>query len=122
MLNFKIDDKKNRFYIEYSIDNTDGLISVYLENVLVYDEFRDRGFAKRILYTLWRISEIHKINYFIVRVISPIIQSIISNYYKYEIITKYTYKILGILDPDYGESLLAIFLPVYRSVEQARNL
>lgn len=122
MLNFKIDDTKNRFYIEYSIDNTDGLISVYLENILVYDEFRDRGFAKKILYTLWRISEIHKINYFIVRVISPIIQSIISNYYKYEIITKYTYKILGILDPDYSESLLAIFLPVYKSVEQARNL
>jgi hypothetical protein len=120
MMNFKLDDKKNRFRLEYSLDNTDGLVSVYLENVIVFDEFRDKGFAKRIIYTLWRISEIHKINYFIVKVISPIIQTIITNYYKYEVITKFTYKILGIIDSDYSESLLAIFLPIYRSIEQAR--
>jgi len=120
MLNFKIEDKKSRFILEYCIDNTDNLISIYLENVLVYDEFRDKGFAKRIIYTLWRIAEIQKINYFIVKVISPIIQNIITSYYKYDIITKYTYKIIGISDPDYTESLLAIFLPIYNSIEQAK--
>ena len=120
MMNFKIEDKKNRFLIEYCIDNTDNSISIFLENVLVYDEFRDKGFAKRIIYTLWRISEIQKINYFIVKVISPIIQNIIINYYKYDVITKFTYKILDILDPDYSESLLAIFLPIYNSIEQSK--
>lgn len=119
-MNFKIEDKKNRYILEYCIDNTDNFISVYLENVLVFDQFRDKGFAKRIIYTLWRISEIQKINYFIVKVISPIIENIIKTYYKYDIITKYTYKILGIIDPDYTESLLAIFLPIYNSIEQAK--
>ena len=44
----------------------------------------------------------------------------LANYYKYDVITKFTYKILDILDPDYSESLLAIFLPIYNSIEQSK--
>ena len=117
MIHIKLNDDKNRFTLEYFIDTTDNIISIYLENIMVFDAFRDKGFAKRIIYTLWRISEIKKINYFIVKVISPIIETIITKYYKYQIITKFTYKILGISDPDYSESLLAIFLPIYKTIE-----
>jgi len=119
MIHIKLNDDKNRFILEYFIDTTDNVISIYLENITVFDAFRDQGFAKRIIYTLWRISEIKKINYFIVKVISPIIETIITKYYKYQIITKFTYKIAGIADPDYSESLLAIFLPIYKTKEES---
>jgi len=121
MMNFKIDDKKNRFWLEYSFDNTNDIFSFYLENIFVHDEFRDSGYAKRMIYTIWRIIEIHKINYYIVKVISPIIESIIVSHYKYDKITNYTYLITGIKDPNYSESILSIFLPIYNSIDQAKK-
>ena len=116
MINLKIEDQKNRFWLEYSIDKTDGIFSFYLQNIFVNDAFRDQGFAKRMIYTIWRIIEIRKINYYIVKVISPIIESIITKYYKYNKITHYTYLITGLQNPDYSERVLSIYIPIFNSM------
>jgi hypothetical protein len=121
MINLRIEDKKHRFWLEYSLDKSNGILSFYLQNIFVDDAFRDNGLAKRMIYTVWRIIEIHKINYYIVKVISPIIESIITKYYKYNKITNYTYLITGILDPGYAESILSIFLPIFNSIEQYKK-
>lgn len=121
MINLRIEDKKNRFWLEYSLDKTNEILSFYLQNIFVDDAFRDKGFAKKIIYTIWRITDIHKINYYIVKVISPIIESIITKYYKYTKITNYTYLITGILDPGYSETILSIFLPIYNSIEEFKK-
>lgn len=121
MINLRIEDKKNRFWLEYSLDKTNEILSFYLQNIFVDDAFRDKGFAKKMIYTIWRITDIHKIKYYIVKVISPIIESIIIKYYKYNKITNYTFIITGILDPDYTESILSIFLPIYNSIEEFKK-
>jgi len=121
MINLRIEDKKHRFWLEYSLDKSNGILSFYLQNIFVDDAFRDKGFAKRMIYTLWRIALIHKINYYIVKVISPIIESVITKYYSYTKITKYTYLITGLLDPLYSEGLLSIFLPIFNSIEEYKK-
>ena len=115
---FNLTDNKKRYSLLLSYSKTEGL---YLKNIVVREHYRDRGFAKCIIYTLWRCAKCLRIDYIIVNIISPIIESIIKRYYVWEEISIDNHnglclKIKDILDGDYSESILPIFLDVYWNI------
>ena len=110
-------DTLDKFEVSYSIDPVSK--SLMLDNIKVSPEFRNNGIGKRIIYTFFSICNLYKLNYFIIKVISPIIETIIHNYYKYEKIRVCDYKINGLSDIDYSESILPIFLQINQDIQNS---
>ena len=110
-------DTLDKFEVSYSIDPATK--SLMLDNIKVCQEFRNNGIGKKIIYTFFSICNLYKLNYFIIKVISPIIETIIHNYYKYEKIRINDYKINGLSDIDYSESILPIFLQINQDIQNS---
>lgn len=110
MIDYEVVDKKGRFVVSLSVSN-DGVL--YLKNIQVETRYRDRGLAKRIIYSLWVISKFLDYNYMIVNIISPIIENIVKKYYVYEILETrsdiLTIKISGVKQAHYREGILVVF-------------
>lgn len=107
-------DRKNRFKINIAYNPYENIL--YLKNISVEERFRDNGFAKRIIYTLWRVAKSLKVGYIIVNIISPIIEMIVKKYYIYtelDCSVGLSLKIYDIFDNDYRESILPLFLDIY---------
>ena len=117
MIDYELLDKKERFSIILNLKTEPN--TLFLKNILVYERYRDRGFAKRIVYTIWRVAKILNVTLIVVNVISPIIENIVKKYYIYKLATGsnelygYSYIILDLKDYDYSESILSIFLDIY---------
>ncbi len=108
-------DTLDKFEVSYSIDPVSK--SLMLDNIIVNQEYRNNGIGKKIIYTFFSICNLYKLNYFIIKVISPIIETIIHNYYLYEKIKMNDYKIHGLSDIDYSESILPIFLQINQDIQ-----
>jgi len=111
---YHLTDTLDKFEISYSIDPISK--SIMLDNIIVNQDFRNKGIGKKIIYTFFSICNLYKLKYFIIKVISPIIETIIHNYYVYEKIKMNHYKINGLSDIDYSESLLPIFLQINQDI------
>ena len=105
-------ETKKRFQVLYQIKNGG---AIYLRNIIVDEKWRDQGLAKRIIFTFWRVSETLHVPLYVVNVISPVIEAILKKYYIIAYLPNNTFKILGIEDPDYSESILKMFLDIYRT-------
>ena len=115
---FELTDNKKRYSIVMSYSKPTGL---FLKNIIVQERYRDRGLAKRIIYSLWRCAKCLGIDYIIINIISPIIESIVRRYYLCEEVSiagqqGLCLKIKDIFDGDYSESILAIFFDVYAEI------
>ena len=108
-------DTLDKFEVSYSIDPVTK--SLMLDNIIVNQEYRNNGIGKKIIYTFFSICNLYKLDYFIIKVISPIIETFIHNYYTYEKIKVNDYKINGLSDIDYSESILPIFLQINQDIQ-----